>query len=108
MKKLLVLAFALGGMACGAKVSVVCKGNDNGTIDCTLAEVSGSGNVKTCWDVVLECQNGTKPTASSCEDVTKDKPSVHTIQLKDFKDGEKCDQLLGNSLTVTNMKLTKN
>jgi hypothetical protein len=109
MKKLIALvAVVLGVSACTqTKVSVVCKGNDNGTMDCTLAEVSGSSQVKTCWDVTLECNNGTKPVASACENVIKDKPSLHTFTTADFKNGDKCDKLLGNSVTVGNIKITK-
>jgi putative VirB-like lipoprotein len=109
MRKLLFAAVALAGLASctSTKVSVVCAGKADNTVDCTIAEVSGSTKVKTCWDTAFKCENGTKPTINECDEVDNTKPTLKTIALTDFHEIDKCDKPVPGSLGVENVTVSK-
>src|SRR5687768_12937366 len=50
------------------KVNIDCaaEGND---IKCDVKHTQGDARVNACWEIHFECQNGAKPSGSSCQEV---------------------------------------
>jgi hypothetical protein len=83
--------------------TVNCSGSTSG-FSCQVAHRQGLGAAEVCWDVAIQCLNGTRPRASACQTVAEHSTAVRMIYLEEFAHAEQC--ITPRSVAVENMTVT--
>lgn len=84
-------------------VYVRCEGVADG-LACALEHKQGSVRAHACWDFVVVCANGSRPTAHACESADPGQTVQHLIPLSEFSpSAATCDQRV--SSTVANVRV---
>ena len=101
-----LLAVVLLGCEKEVKVGVSCAGADAAGVVCTVTSIQGNGNgASACWDVVIDCANGSRSQAHGCQDVDFEGKASRVIPLDKFSDPQSCNKATG--MSVTNIRISE-
>ena len=84
------MAVMIASCAKENQVYVECGGSPAG-FNCTVTHREGSDHVNACWQVYVECANGAKVTADSCQAVDPGQSTSKVIPLDKIIGLDKCD-----------------
>lgn len=103
MTKLTASLLALFALGCERpEVYVECSPQSD-RLTCTLEQRSGNNPTNTCWEIHLECQNGTMPKARSCQKTAPSGKVTSTVLETEFSQIENCDDV--RSIAVANISV---
>lgn len=85
---------------------VRCAGSGDGTLTCSVSHTKGSNTIDVCFDMVLQCHNGTTSSAHACQkSLAPNTLANRLLRDDDFKNMDKCDSVTGTS--VSNIAITE-
>jgi hypothetical protein len=92
MKQALALSIAVLATGCeSVKVNVNCLTTKDSTVECTVQQTQGKGEVEACWDFEVTCPNGTIVKAPRmCQKVSGGGTQKTTVAADKLKDLDKC------------------
>lgn len=86
-------------------VEVQCQGGGD-AVDCTLRHTKGSRTVNACFELAIQCRNGTKPVARACQNgLSAGAVATRTLKDADFSNADKCDDVI--STAVQNVTISE-
>jgi hypothetical protein len=106
MKQALVLAIVVLAGCESVKVNVNCATTKDSSVECTVQQTQGKGEVEACWDFAVTCPNGTVVKAPrTCQKVSGGGTQKAIVTSDKLTNLDKCGGSGEAKAALTNLTL---